>query len=324
MIILFEKDLIKPILLEQHEALERRIVKNHPSRVYVEEKLINLRSGYRGEKNLHYFLSLLPPKRYHIFHDIRLPHGDSYFQIDAFLLSEKFGLIIDSKNYSGSLVLERHQLTQEVNENKKVYSNPLSQVSRHKILLNYWFEKNQLPLVPLDHLVCFTNPKASLHISAGYIEAEKKVCKAENLLMKIGELDKYFKKECLDLKAMGKIKRQILVKNTPLKSDILLMYNIDISEIITGVQCPKCLYIPLHYKGRNWECPSCDSISKDAHLPAIYDFFLLIKPLITNAELCWFLQLPSPRAAAYLFSHLNFPHSGTNKGRIYHQPKSFL
>lgn len=61
------------------------------------------------------------------------------------------------------------------------------------ILLNYWFEKNQLLLVPLDYLVCFTNSKAGLHISPGYIEAEKKVCKAENLLMKIGELDKYFK-----------------------------------------------------------------------------------------------------------------------------------
>ncbi|MED3562088.1 nuclease-related domain-containing protein [Bacillus xiapuensis] len=187
---MFEKDLIKPILLEQHEALERRIAKNHPSRQEIEEKLKNLRSGYRGEKNLHYYLSLLHQKKYHIFHDIRLPHGDSFFQIDAFLLSEKSGLIIDSKNYSGSLLLESHQLTQEVNENKRVYSNPLT--ARHKILLNFFLEKNQLPLIPLDHLVCFKNSKATLHIAPGYLEAEKKVCRAENLLMKSAEHEKFF------------------------------------------------------------------------------------------------------------------------------------
>ncbi|MDR6999117.1 nuclease-related domain-containing protein [Neobacillus niacini] len=321
---MFEKDLIKPILLEQHEALERRIPKNHPSRAAVQEKLINLRSGYRGENTLHYYLSLLPLKKYHIFHDIRLPHGESFFQIDAFLLSEKSGLIIDSKNYSGSLLLERHQLTQEVNENKKVYSNPLSQVARHKILLNYFFEKSQLPIIPLDHLVCFTNSKAALHITPGYSEAEKKVCRAENLLIKIAEHEKFFKKDYLDQKLMGKIKRQILNKHTPLQSDVLQLYNIYPSELIPGVLCPKCLYLPMRYKGRKWVCPICNTISKDAHLPAIYDYFLLIKPFITNAELCWFLQLPSPRAAAYLFSHLNFPFSGTNKGRIYHQPKPFL
>ncbi|WHY92736.1 nuclease-related domain-containing protein [Neobacillus cucumis] len=321
---MFEKDLTKPILLAQHEALERRTAKNHPSRQDIEEKLTNLRSGYRGEKSLHYYLSLLPPKKYHIFHDIRLPQGDSYFQIDAFLLSEKSGLIIDSKNYSGSLVLERHQLTQEVNENKRVYSNPLSQVARHKILLNYFFEKNLLPIIPLDHLVCFTNSKATLHITPGYMEAEKKVCRAENLLMKIAEYEKFFKKDCLDPKQMGKIKKQILNKQTPLQSDVLQMYNNCPRELIPGVLCPKCLYLPMHYKGRKWRCPGCNAISIDAHLSALKDFFLLIKPYITNAELCWFLQLPSSRAAAYLFSILNFPHSGTNKGRIYHQPKSFL
>ncbi|MBI0579256.1 NERD domain-containing protein [Neobacillus cucumis] len=321
---MFEKDLFKPILLAQHEALERRTAKNHPSRQDIEEKLTNLRSGYRGEKSLHYYLSLLPPKRYHIFHDIRLQHGDSYFQIDAFLHTEKSGLIIDSKNYSGSLLLERHQLTQEVNENKRVYSNPLSQVARHKILLNYFFEKNQLPIIPLDHLVCFTNSKATLHITPGYMEAEKKVCRAENLLMKIAEYEKFFKKDCLDPKQMGKIKKQILNKQTPLQSDVLQMYNICPRELILGVLCPKCLHLPMHYKGRKWRCPGCNAISIDAHLFALNDFFLLIKPCITIAELCWFLQLPSPRAAAYLFSILNFPHSGTNKGRIYHQPKTFL
>ncbi|OIK15807.1 hypothetical protein BIV60_07485 [Bacillus sp. MUM 116] len=321
---MLEKDLIKPILLEQHEALERRIAKNHPSRADIEEKLINLRSGYRGEKTLHYYLSLLPPKKYQIFHDIRLSHGESFFQIDAFLHSEKSGLIVDSKNYSGSLLLERHQLTQEVNENKRVYSNPLSQVARHKILLNYFFEKNQLPSIPLDHLVCFTNSKATLQITPGYIEAEKKVCRAENLLMKIAEHEKFFKKDYLDLKQMGKIKRQILNKHTPLQSDVLQVYNIYPSELIPGVQCPICLFLPMSYKGRKWVCPECNTISKDAHLPAINDFFLLIKPFITNRELCWFLQLPTPRTAAYLFYILNFPHTGTNKGRIYHQPKSFL
>jgi hypothetical protein len=318
---LFEKDLSKSLILQQHEALERRLAKNHPKRPEVEEKLGSFQAGYRGEKTLNYFLSLLPPKKYHIFHDIRLPNGPTFFQIDAILISGKMGYIIDNKNYGGTLVLDKHQLTQDLNNNSKIYQNPISQTHRHIILLKDFFDQNHITTIPLENLVCFSNSYSIVKIAAGYNEAEKRVTKADNILRKIAEFEKYYKQELLTPKDIGKMKRVLLSKHTPNRIDIFKTYNLGQRDIITGVQCPVCLHIPMLYKGRYWECPICEIISKDAHLPAINDYFLLIKPWFTNSELRIFLQLPSPRAAAYLISFLDLPTTGTNKGRIYHQPR---
>lgn len=141
--------------------------------------------------------------------------------------------------------------------------------------------------------------------------------------MKIEELEKFNKKDILDAKMCAKIKRLLLSKHTPLRFDILQKYGIDKNKIHNGVQCPSCSFIPMQYRGRTWECAACYHHSKDAHLKAIQDYFLIYKPTITNTELREFLFLPSPRAATYLLSFLDFPSTGTNKGRVYHQPQSF-
>lgn len=318
---MFDLDFIKSIKLEQHEALLRRIIPNHPKRPEIEENIRKLRSGYRGEQTLHYFLSLLPPKKYHIFHNLRLPIGKSFFEIDAFLLSPKLSLIIGCKNHSGTLLIEKNQMTQTFNENVVIYSNPLSQANRHKILLRYWFEKNQLPIIPAEHLVCISNSSTAIKIIPGYTEAEKRVFKADHLLQKLEEYEKYYKNEVVDQKTLGKIRKALLHQHTPLISDILKEYSMDKNEIVTGVQCPKCYCIPiLHKGGRKWECPTCHTLTIDAHIPAINDYFLLIKPSFSNSEFRHFLQLPSERTSAYLLNLLNLPSEGQNKGRIYHQP----
>ena len=92
---MFDLPLIKPIALKQAEAAQRRLPKNHPMMVEVESKIRKLASGYRGEKTLNYFLGLLPEKSYHIFHGLRLPAQNSFFQIDALILSPR----IQVRNY---------------------------------------------------------------------------------------------------------------------------------------------------------------------------------------------------------------------------------
>ncbi len=164
-----------------------RLSEFHVKRSEIEGQMRSLSSGYRGEKTLNYFLSLLPSKKYHIFQGIRLPIGKSYFQMDAILFSNKSGLIVEGKNYSGEILLDKLQLTRTFKEEMTIYSNPVAQVNRHKILLKYLFEKYQLPLIPIGNLVCFTNKTSSIKITPGYHEAEKKICKADNLLMKIDE-----------------------------------------------------------------------------------------------------------------------------------------
>lgn len=170
----------------------------------------------------------------------------------------------------------------------------------------------------------FSLSSTEIKIAQGYHEAEKKICKACNLLKKIEELEKYYNKDRVDQKTIGKIKRLLLSKHTPYRSDFLGSLGINKSDILPGVCCSNCLYMPMDYKKNKWICPVCLKISKEGSSEAINDFFLLINTTITNSELREFLQLPTRRASSYQLELLNLPSTGTKKGRVYHQPKDFL
>jgi hypothetical protein len=317
---LFDIDLTEPHTLLEAQALRRRIRANHEKIPEIEEKLRKLSSGFQGEKTLYYYLGLIPEKKYHIFHGLRLPIGKSYFQIDFLLLSAKLILILDAKNNSGTLTIEKLQMTQEYLETKEHYQNPVSQVNRHRILLKYFFEKYQIPNIPIENLVVITKPSTKVVIAAGYIEAEKKVFRAPDVLKRIQEVEKYHTKNVIDPKAIGKIRKLFLSKHTPLKGELKKTLGIKDSDILSGVQCHDCSYTPMTFKRQKWVCPKCRCVSEDAHLQAIKDYFLLIKPWITNPELREFLHLPSSRSATYLLFLSNLPYTGINRARIYHPP----
>jgi Nuclease-related domain len=318
---LFDLNLYKPIPLEQTEALLRRVAENHPKRSIIETKRKYLDSGYQGEKKLNYFLGLIPEKKYYIFHGLRLPIGNSYFQIDALLISPKITIIIESKNYAGTLTIEKDQLTQEINGSTEVYDNPLSQAIRHKILLQYFLEKYQLQLAPIEVLVVFTRSSSVVKIAQGYHEATKKVLKVANLLKKIEDLEKYYSIDRIAPKTISKVGKLLLKKHTPLRIDVLRTFAIQNWEIITGVRCFKCLRIPMQFYRQKWICRLCKWESKDAYLEAINDLFLIFDEPFTNKEIREFLHIPNGRQATYFLNISNLPTTGSNKGRIYHQPK---
>jgi hypothetical protein len=317
-------DLEKSYHLLQAEAADRRLELNHIKRPNFEVKLRILKSGYQGEKTLQYYTGLIPKGKYSIFHGLRLPIGNSYFQIDGLLLSTKIIFILEGKNNAGMLTIDKHQLTQEYNDDNMIFQNPVSQVNRHKILLGYFFEEEcNIPLIPIEPFAVITRSTAEVKIAPGYLEGENRVCKADDLLKEIGRVEKYYPKEVIDKNTKNKIKNMFLKKHAPLKSDLLEELDIDKTEILTGVCCPKCKSLPMEYNRNLWLCNICQFTSKDAFVEGINDYFLLVKPTITNAELRAFLHLPSQRAAQHIFSLLNLPSTGQNKGRVYHQPKLF-
>jgi ssDNA-binding Zn-finger/Zn-ribbon topoisomerase 1 len=315
---LFAKDLDIPIPLLQAEALEGRYTENQEKLAELKSKIKALRSGYNGEKTINYYLKLIPNEKYYIFHDLRLPAGNTFFQIDALLLSSKLILMLEGKNHSGTLRFEKNQMIQEVNSTKEVYENPISQSNRHRILLRYLFGNEKVPKIPIDYFVVVCKSSTEIIISPGYTEAENKVIKVSDLLWKIEELERNFKKEFLNTKEIERVRDLLLKKHTPNRMDILKKFEIAEANVITGVQCPNCSSIPMNYKRKNWTCPECHFSSKDAHLKAVDDYFLIMKTSITNKELRRFLHLPSSRSATYIFFLLNLPHIGNSRSRVYY------
>jgi ssDNA-binding Zn-finger/Zn-ribbon topoisomerase 1 len=127
-------------------------------------------------------------------------------------------------------------------------------------------------------------------------------------------------KEILSRKTLKKLCKLLLKNHTPLTIDILSIYQIPYKDIITGVQCPECHFIPLKKSRNGWPCPSCKMISKDAHIQAVEDYFLLISPTITNKQCKDFLNLNSHDTAYRILTSMNLPHNGKTKGRVYFNP----
>jgi hypothetical protein len=320
---LVDKELTPPTILLQAEALERRVAETHIRMPDIKSKIRILRSGYNGEKTLKYYLEQIPKQKYHIFYGLRLPIGNTFFQIDALLLSNNLILIIDAKNHSGSLQFDKNQLIHESAGSRVVYENPVAQVNRHKMSLKYFFDQYKIPLIPIDNLVTVCKPSTEIIISPGYKEAEHKVIKAYDLLTRINELEERYIDKKINQKIMNQVIKLLLTNHTPQNINIQNLFKISEDELIPGVQCPRCLYIPMDYKRSRWTCPVCLLLSKDAYLNGINDYFLLIKPSFYIPELRKFLLMPTSRTTRTNLPKLNLLYTGAKRGRTYHQPHPF-
>ncbi len=318
---MFGKNLTVPQILLEALALEGRLPWEHPLLPELKKLIRILKSGNNGEKTINYFLSLIPSHKYYIFHNLRLPAGNSYFQMDFLLLSSKLILILEGKNHSGKLLIEKNQMIHETGTNKEIYENPVSQANRHKILLTYLLRKYKIDSIPIEYCVVICKDSTEVSIAPGYKEAEERVCKANDLLKKIEDQEKIFKKDSVTPQTIKKIKDILLTNHTPPNIHIFEKTGIKKSEVLPGVQCPRCSFLPMDYKRRNWICPNCYFVSQDAYLKALQDYFLLINPYINNLEIRKFLRIPTSRSTTYFLSVINLPYTGTKRGRMYFENK---
>ncbi|WHY84940.1 nuclease-related domain-containing protein [Neobacillus novalis] len=309
-----------PLVLLVLEALCRRLPLNYPKYQQIVEEMGRRRAGYQGEVALDYFLRLLPIDKYLILHDLNLPDGDYNCQIDTLLLAPEFALIIEVKNMAGKLIFdtENDQFIQLNKENEKGYSNPISQAKRHREYIKQLLVKHKFPPVPVDYLVVISNSNTSYVITGKNAHKVKpRVCKSDALINKIKFFEKMYSDPLLNAKDLRKLSRLLIKMNTIPTNYILKKYDIKKEDIKTGVFCAYNNHGTLIRKKQKWFCTSCGQFSKDAHIDALKDYFLLIDSKITNKQFREFCHLKSDDIAKRLLRALNLNNSGTNKGRVY-------
>lgn len=316
--LLIVKERTKPMKSFFNEAILGRIPANHPQIPEIEIDNGRSEAGYIGEKKLDYFLDQLPEKDYYIFQGLRLPNGKSYFQIDALIFTLSYGLIIEAKNLKGELDFNKghDQLIQKNYDKQKSHDDPCLQAQFQVRQLKELLRKHQFPTIPLEYLVLMSNPN-SVILSAENSEARKRVCRGRRVVFKIEEFTSMYKEEQLDRDLIRKLSRFLIKKHTEPSYDIEKLYNIPRSELLTGVHCPQCRYLSMNYHQGSWLCPSCGVKSRDAHLQALKDYFLLFGPSITNQQFREFLHLSSGDIANKMLRKLKLPSTGLNKHRIY-------
>lgn len=318
---LFFKKREVPHRVRAEEALISRLPINHSKLPLIEEDYRRRIAGIRGEKELDYQLSFLPREKYIIINDLRLKQDQHYFQIDSLLISPRLSFIIDSKNISGTVIFDHsfNQLIRVFQNKEERMRDPITQVRRHVQQLTQWLNDQKLPPLQLEHLVVFSNSSTIIKAQSANSPNNKRIIHAEQVAERINFFEKQYQKEMINGKDVKKIAKQLVKSHSPLFTDILETYSIRSSEIITGVKCPSCSYIPMKRMHGNWQCPSCSFQSKDAHYRSLQDYCLLIGQTITLNQFCDFLLFPysKRKTASSILISLNLPHKGTKKGRVY-------
>ncbi|MGP7817075.1 nuclease-related domain-containing protein [Niallia sp. 01092] len=257
-----------------------------------------------------------------IIHNLRLFDGKSFFQIDYLVLTPCFALILESKNYVSTLVFDAslNQFTRHINDQEEGYLDPISQAKRLQRQLHQFLQLNQLPTIPIENLIVISHPST---IIKGPSSIKNHVIHSHSLMEKWDNLSLKYKHEVLDGKHLREIYTFLLKANTPEEIDILKYYGLKPSDIITGVCCPSCMKFAMIRKKKQWHCTFCGTFNSDAHFQAVYDYFLLIKPAITNKEFREFVLLSSKDIAFRLLSQMHLLCSGNTKGRIYYAEKLY-
>ncbi|RSK51740.1 nuclease-related domain-containing protein [Bacillus canaveralius] len=311
-----------PLIVQKLEALQRRTPPDHTKIPIIKENLSKSLAGFKGETSIDFPLSFLPEENYFILHDLRLHDQQHYFQIDTLVLTHTFLLILEVKNITGTLVFDQvfHQLIRKVDEKEEVFPDPLIQIFRQESQLKKWLENHRLPDIPIASLVVVSNPYSFIRTTPENINPQQKIVHRDFLPQKIKQLENLYHESKISEKELKKIIRQLEKQHTPLDQSILNRYQMTKDELIKGVHCTNCYYLPIFRIYGTWYCPACSLKDRNAHLSSLKDYCLLIGSTITNSELRDFLQISSPSLTNRLLKSLNGTYGGMNKARVYCLP----
>ena len=125
-------------------------------------KINCLQKGMVGEERLSYNLinSNIPM---YIMHDLSLSFNNKTAQIDFIIITKRNAYILESKNLSGNVDIEKDgTFTRRFGRYKKGIKNPLTQNSEHESLLNEIFKKEKIK-IKYESLVVLTNDNTYLN-----------------------------------------------------------------------------------------------------------------------------------------------------------------
>ncbi|UOQ91616.1 NERD domain-containing protein [Halobacillus shinanisalinarum] len=309
-----------PLRLKKLEALLRRLPPHHPKIPHIRDAIARTRAGYQGERSLDFHLSFIPHKDYLVIHDLRLFDGKHFFQMDTVLLSQKFILILEVKNISGTLLLDRdiHQLTRISNEKEEAFPDPVLQIERQQQQLALWIEDQfSITSFPIEALVLLSGKNTVLKLKND--RDSEKILKSEGFIHRLNKLEQRHQTAQISLDQLYPMAYKIVQGHRELHQNVLELFGIEESELLLGVYCQSCFTKMVWVKGK-WQCSPCGIKSTDSHIQALQDYAYLCHPKISNKQARKYLGIKSGDTIKRLLVKLGGNKIGSNKDRKYEIP----
>ncbi|WEG13188.1 nuclease-related domain-containing protein [Pullulanibacillus sp. KACC 23026] len=285
-----------PIDLRQLEAIRRNYRFNDAKSLEIESEIINREMGFRGERQLDYYLSMITDEPIYVLHNLRLCGQNMYFEIDTILLSPFFCLLIDVKNYKGHLYFDQllKQCIRTYKENKEGIQDPISQSEMHLYCMQDFWKNNNLPVTTFLPLVVIAFATTSVSTNQGLEKnLHQMVIHSHHLIKRLQTVYKSHPKKIFTKNQLQTISKFLLSKHVPKCPSAMKKLSLQPTDFHQGVQCPSCKLFSMIWKVAKWYCPSCGAISKNAHYQALSDYFLLHNPSITSAQFQKMMDLPT-------------------------------
>jgi hypothetical protein len=292
----------------------------HHKRQMIESELVNRIKGYKGERDVDFYLRQLPNKKFHILNGLRLIIDEEVFQMDTLILSPKFFLIIEIKNYSRKIIYDTiHDqfIHERLDGTQERAQNPISQAERQSICLSKLLFKHGFTSSPIEIFVANSNPSTILETVPANPLPMPPIYNSDNLVRQIGQLDSKYSKDIwseTNIKSLIKLLKKL---HTPPTYNLLNEYRIGYDELPKGIPCPECHFCPMVRRYGCWICPSCGFQSRDAHVPKINNFLDLVQPHITNQECCVLCKVDSEDTSKRLLGKMELNSIGNTRTRRY-------
>ncbi|CAM3879678.1 nuclease-related domain-containing protein [Alkalicoccus chagannorensis] len=277
-------ELKRPLIIDQLEALLRRLPPQHPKRSDITDHLRRFNIGFAGEQSLDVQLSLLPDDL-HIFRQITLQTSSTRetFQIDLLIISPRFVFIGEVKNMAGTLRFDLHhgQLVRTLDGVEDIFRCPVRQSERQAHHFTSWLANHVPANVPVLPYVLIANYQSKIEAPLD----RSNIFHAANLPSVIVKLHENHKKNTLTKKEMEKVVRGIKEADMEAGADLLRRFHIHETELMNAMTCQTCEKGVLLRKKHSWVCSSCRYRSTQAHVEALHDLSMLIRRPLKRAEL---------------------------------------
>jgi len=189
-----ELDTTKIVSLLQ-EQLQNATEQNTRKKLSRRIKLFEL--GLHGENKVLFELKNLNQAAY-IIQDYRFEIDEQHVQIDFLLVTRKYFLVIEVKNYYGDIYINsKDEFIRKVYKNGRLrheegFYSPIRQVERQKDLLKRYLkdELNIISKTPIHHVVVFANERTIIRDNEANSEIKNHVIRADQLKKHIENLNK--------------------------------------------------------------------------------------------------------------------------------------
>ncbi|WP_157967411.1 nuclease-related domain-containing protein [Paraliobacillus zengyii] len=298
----------------QLEVIAPRISPLDPLYSLLTENLRREQSGYNGEQLLDYYYRQLV-KQPLFLHGLRIKDkvGSDFFQIDTLMLFSNFILIVEVKNYTGSLTYEVETgLLTRKRDNGALdrFDDPRAQVEMQRSRLQRYLDR---PDIPVYTVVVFANPNCILQVNG----TQPNFLLRERLPQHITQLLASHSSVPTNQPETLQLANHLRDSHQPSNVTVFEKYRIHRKSIRNGVWCTSCKRAFMIRENRSWHCPSSFHKDSDASSRTFQEFKILFGNEITNQQAREFLNLESRKTATRLLQKANFKVIGKNKGVKY-------